>query len=86
MVPQSIQIINSQLCIGFQSEFALYSLGKETAPIALLQPDRDRSLQFLTTDPINALMAVQSTIDEYLIFKPVELNGSVDTRLLELLG
>jgi len=67
MVPQSIQIINSQLCIGFQSEFALYSLAKETAPIALLQPDRDRSLQFLIKDPINALMAVQISADEYLL-------------------
>jgi serine/threonine-protein kinase MRCK len=31
---QSMQIINNQLCIGFQSEFALYSLSQETAPIA----------------------------------------------------
>lgn len=67
MVPQSIQIINNQLCIGFQSEFALYSLAKETAPIALLQPDRDKSLQFLIKDPINALMAVRITSDEYLL-------------------
>ena len=67
MMPQSIQILNNQLCIGFQSEFALYSLAKETAPIALLQPDRDKSLQFLIKDPINALLAVQITVDEYLL-------------------
>jgi hypothetical protein len=67
MVAQSMQIINNQLCIGFQSEFALYSLAQETAPIALLQPDRDRSLQFLIKDPINALMAVQITNEEFLL-------------------
>jgi hypothetical protein len=64
---QSLQIINNQLCIGFQSEFALYSLVQETAPIALLQPDRDKSLQFLIKDPINALMSVQITNEEYLL-------------------
>ncbi len=64
---QSMQIINNQLCIGFQSEFALYSLSQETAPIALLQPDRDKSLQFLIKDPINALLAVQITNEEYLL-------------------
>lgn len=64
---QSMQIINNQLCIGFQSEFALYSLAQENAPIALLQPDRDRSLQFLIKDPINALLAVQITNEEYLL-------------------
>ena len=67
MMAQSMQIINNQLCIGFQSEFALYSLGQEAAPTALLQPDRDKSLQFLIKDPINALMAVQITHDEYLL-------------------
>ena len=45
MMVQSMQIINNQLCVGFQSEFALYSLEQENAPIALLQPDRDPSLQ-----------------------------------------
>jgi serine/threonine-protein kinase MRCK len=64
---QSMQIINNQLCIGFQSEFALYSLAHENAPIALLQPDRDKSLQFLIKDPINALLAVQITNEEYLL-------------------
>jgi serine/threonine-protein kinase MRCK len=64
---QSMQILNNQLCIGFQSEFALYSLAQENAPIALLQPDRDRSLQFLIKDPINALLAVQITNEEYLL-------------------
>lgn len=67
MIPQSMQVINNQLCIGFQSDFALYSLAKETAPIALLQPDRDKSLQFLTKDPINALMAIQIANEEYLL-------------------
>lgn len=67
MMVQSMQIINNQLCIGFQSEFALYSLAQETAPIALLQPDRDKSLQFLIKDPINALMAVQISNEEYLL-------------------
>lgn len=67
MMVQSMQIINNQLCIGFQSEFALYSLGQENAPIALLQPDRDKSLQFLIKDPINALMAVQISSEEYLL-------------------
>ena len=67
MMTQSMQIINNQLCVGFQSEFALYSLVQETAPIALLQPDKDRSLQFLIKDPINALSAVQITNDEYLL-------------------
>lgn len=64
---QSLQIINNQLCIGFQSEFALYSLVHESAPIALLQPDRDKSLSFLSKDPINALMTVQITNEEYLL-------------------
>jgi serine/threonine-protein kinase MRCK len=67
MMVQSMQIINNQLCIGFQSEFALYSLGQENAPMALLQPDRDKSLQFLIKDPINALMAVQISHEEYLL-------------------
>lgn len=67
MSVQSLQIINNQLCIGFQSEFALYSLAHETAPTALLQPDKDKSLQFLIKDPINALMAVQITNEEYLL-------------------
>ncbi len=67
MSAQSMQIINNQLCIGFQSEFALYSLAHETAPIALLQPDRDKSLQFLYKDPINALMAIQITSEEFLL-------------------
>lgn len=64
---QSLQILNGYLCIGFQSEFALYSLVREQPPIALLQPDRDKSLQFLSKDPINALQAVQITNDEYLL-------------------
>lgn len=64
---QSLQILNGLLCIGFQSEFALYSLLHEQPPIALLQPDRDKSLQFLSKDPINALQAVQITNDEYLL-------------------
>lgn len=64
---QSIQIINNQLCIGFQSEFALYSIAQESAPIALNQPDKDPSLNFLTDNPINALMAVQITNEEYLL-------------------
>ena len=55
------------LCIGFQSEFALYSLRDEMAPIALLQPDRDPSLQFLVKDPIDALLAVHVARDEYLL-------------------
>ena len=83
MVPQSIQVIGNQLCIGFQSDFALYSLAKETAPIALLQPDRDLSLQFLIKDPINAQMAVRITGDEYLlVFENlgvyVNINGCVE--------
>lgn len=64
---QSIQIINSQLCIGFQSDFALYSIAQESAPIALNQPDKDSSLKFLTENPINALMAVQITSEEFLL-------------------
>lgn len=64
---QSLQILNGYLCIGFQSEFALYSLVREQPPIALLQPDRDKTLQFLSKDPINALQAVQITNDEYLL-------------------
>lgn len=64
---QSLQILNGFLCIGFQSEFALYSLVREQPPIALLQPDRDKTLQFLSKDPINALQAVQITNDEYLL-------------------
>lgn len=71
---QSLQIINNQLCIGFQSEFALYSLLQEQAPIALLQPDRDKSLAFLSKDPINALQAVQITSEEYLLVFESELN------------
>ena len=67
MMVQSMQIINNQLCIGFQSEFALYSLAQENAPIALLQPDKDESLKFLIKDPINALMAVQISNEEYLL-------------------
>lgn len=64
---QSMQILNGYLCIGFQSEFALYSLVREQPPIALLQPDRDKSLQFLSKDPINALQAVQISNEEYLL-------------------
>lgn len=76
MMAQSMQIINNQLCIGFQSEFALYSLAQETAPIALLQPDRDRSLQFLIKDPINALMAVQITSEEFLLVFESNIHSS----------
>lgn len=67
MMAQSLQIISNQLCVGFQSEFALYSLAQETAPIALLQPDKDKSLQFLINYPINALMCVQITSEEFLL-------------------
>ena len=64
---QSMQIINNQLCIGFQSEFALYSLLFEEAPISLLLTDEDRSLDFMSKDPINALMCIQISSEEYLL-------------------
>ena len=64
---QSMQIINSKLCLGFQSEFALYSLLYEEPPTSLLLTDDDRSLQFLSRDPINALMNIQISNDEYLL-------------------
>jgi serine/threonine-protein kinase MRCK len=67
MMAQTMQIIDNQLCVGFQSEFVLYALLHEDAPIALLQPDRDKSLQFLIKDPINALMAIQVNQKEYLL-------------------
>lgn len=64
---QSMQIINNQLCIGFQSDFALYSLLHEEAPTSLLLIDEDRSLEFLSRDPINALMNIQISSEEYLL-------------------
>ena len=64
---QSMQIINNQLCIGFQSEFALYSLLHEEAPTSLLLIDEDRSLEFLSRDPINALMNIQISSEEFLL-------------------
>ena len=70
MVVQSMQILGAnadQLCVGFQSEFALYSLHEESAPIALLQPDRDQTLRFLAREPVNALAAIQIASDEYLL-------------------
>ena len=73
MLVQSMQIINNQLCVGFQSEFTLYSLAQEDAPIALLQTDRDDSLRFISKDQINALMAVQITSEEYLLVFESEL-------------
>ena len=64
---QSMQIINNRLCVGFQSEFALYSLAYEEAPISLLLTDEDRSLDFFSRDPINALMCIQISKEEYLL-------------------
>lgn len=71
---QCMQIHNNQLCVGFQSEFALYSLAHEEAPISLLQIDVDRSLEFLSRDPINAFMSVQVANDEYLLVFESKLN------------
>lgn len=64
---QSMRIINNQLCIGLQSEFTLYSLVQEAAPIALLQADHDKSLEFISREPINALMSIYVGNDEYLL-------------------
>jgi serine/threonine-protein kinase MRCK len=64
---QSMKIINNQLCVGLQSEFTLYSLVQEAAPIALLQTDHDKSLEFLTREPVNALMSIYVGNDEYLL-------------------
>jgi serine/threonine-protein kinase MRCK len=79
MQPQSIQIIDDFLCVGLQSEFALYSLTHESTPIALVQEDRDKSLEFLTRTPTNALQAIKLTQDEYLlVFETLGLYVSID--------
>lgn len=67
MSAQSLQIIDDYLCVGLQSEFALYSLTHESTPVALVQEDRDKSLAFLNRNPTNALMAVRIDHDEYLL-------------------
>jgi hypothetical protein len=65
---QLLQIVHSNmLCVGYQSEFTLYTLDHEDAPIALLQIDRDKSLEFLSKEPLNALMCIHTMNDEYLL-------------------
>ena len=79
MSAQSLQIIDDHLCVGLQSEFALYSLTHESTPIALVQEDRDKSLEFLNRTPTNALMAVQIALDEYLlVFETLGLYVNID--------
>jgi serine/threonine-protein kinase MRCK len=78
---QSLQIIDDYLCVGLQSEFALYSLNHESTPIALVQEDRDKSLDFLNKNPTNALLAVKITHEEYLlVFETLGLYVNINGR------
>ncbi len=65
---QLLQIVNSNmLCVGYQSEFTLYKLDQEDAPIALLQIDHDKTLEFLSKEPLNAMLCIHITNEEYLL-------------------
>ncbi len=78
---QSLQIIDDYLCVGLQSEFALYSLNHESTPIALVQEDRDKSLEFLNKNPTNALLAIKITQEEYLlVFETLGLYVNINGR------
>jgi hypothetical protein len=80
---QSIQIINNQLCIGHQSEIALYSLLHEEPPATLVL-DSDLSLQFLSNDQTNFLMNIQISSEEFLLVFESKMNSSKILKLHSL--
>ncbi|KAG1683509.1 Serine/threonine-protein kinase MRCK alpha [Nymphon striatum] len=65
-IAQCMDVMGDKICIGFESAFYLYSINGEFQPLALV-PSDNKSLMFLTHNPLDALAAVELPNYEYLL-------------------
>ncbi|KAM5129010.1 LOW QUALITY PROTEIN: serine/threonine-protein kinase MRCK beta [Mantella aurantiaca] len=69
LAPGSVQwmaVFKDKLCVGYPSGFCLLSLHGDGQPASLVNPG-DPSLAFLSQQPVDALCAVETGKDEYLL-------------------
>ncbi|XP_076464041.1 serine/threonine-protein kinase MRCK alpha-like isoform X3 [Babylonia areolata] len=63
---QCMEMMNEQLCVGYPSCFAIYSMQGDAAPMTLVNTE-DRTLKFLTQKPVDALLAIELSAEEFLL-------------------
>ncbi|KAK3713298.1 hypothetical protein RRG08_043878 [Elysia crispata] len=63
---ECIEMMSDQLCVGYPSCFAIYSVQGDAAPMTLVNTE-DNSLGFLVQNPIDAMLAVELSHGQYLL-------------------
>ncbi|KAK7481172.1 hypothetical protein BaRGS_00027605 [Batillaria attramentaria] len=63
---QCVEMMSDRLCVGYPSCFALYSLQGDAAPMSLVSSE-DTSLRYLLQNPVDAMLAIELSSNEFLL-------------------
>ncbi|KAL8615672.1 hypothetical protein ACOMHN_034822 [Nucella lapillus] len=63
---QCMEMMKDRLCVGYPSTFAIYSVQGDAAPMTLVSTE-DPSLKFLMQKPVDAMLAIELSSEEFLL-------------------